>query len=156
MSSQVFLAVLVAFNFLLILLFFHPPLAASSKKSFRNNGGFSYDMSARNGPLYWSELNMEGNECGGTRNSPIDISLTEQCNLVGGYSFQVRRTKCYYTKSLILYFSALVTEKAKEPFFLTSYISAGPFAGRILYHRGFRSNDNSIWSKISVSKALLG
>jgi hypothetical protein len=54
---------------------------------------FSYDPNAYNGPSYWYRLNMEGNQCGGTRNSPIIISTTDSCeeNENGDYTFQVIR-----------------------------------------------------------------
>jgi carbonic anhydrase len=49
---------------------------------------FSYDPEAENGPANWSKLEIDGNQCGGSSNSPIAV-YTRACDRWGNYEFQV-------------------------------------------------------------------
>jgi carbonic anhydrase len=80
----------------MVMLVFHPSVmrggvSFQTKKASRAGGSiFSYDTSARNGPARWNALNIEENECGGRRNSPINVETKAECDQYAEYSFQVR------------------------------------------------------------------
>lgn len=53
---------------------------------------FSYDPSSQGGPASWSTLNIEGNQCGGSKQSPIAIKPTG-CTVGGNYLMEAN-PKC--------------------------------------------------------------
>ena len=59
---------------------------------------YSYDPFSNVGPDLWKALAMEGNQCGGTSNSPIALE-SEACTLFADYSFDVSLLHFPSTKS---------------------------------------------------------
>lgn len=57
--------------------------------AFADAGKFSYDPNL-GGPTTWSTLKVEGNQCSGTKQSPIAIKPTA-CNVGANYEFKVGR-----------------------------------------------------------------
>lgn len=55
--------------------------------AFADAGKFSYDPSL-GGPETWSNLNVEGNQCSGSKQSPIAIRPTA-CNVGANYEMKV-------------------------------------------------------------------
>ena len=49
---------------------------------------FSYDPASDHAPLAWASLDIEGNECGGSKQSGIDVP-TSSCDVFGDYVFSV-------------------------------------------------------------------
>lgn len=52
-------------------------------------GVYAYDPFSPLGPDNWAFLDIPLNECGGTRNSPIDIVTKDTCDLNAQYSLIV-------------------------------------------------------------------
>lgn len=64
---------------------------AFSTPAFADAGKFSYDPSL-GGPETWSTLKVEGNQCSGSKQSPIAIKPTA-CNVGANYEFKVKPEK---------------------------------------------------------------
>jgi hypothetical protein len=60
---------------------------AFASPAFADAGRFSYDPSL-GGPETWSTLKVEGNQCSGSKQSPIAIKPTA-CNVGANYEFKV-------------------------------------------------------------------
>ena len=62
-------------------------VAAAAPKP-TGGSSFSYDPGESNGPYGWSNLNIEGNQCGGKKQSPIAITPSG-CNVGANYKMEV-------------------------------------------------------------------
>jgi hypothetical protein len=61
------------------------PIAALAVGS---GSSYSYDPASDYAPLAWASLDIEGNECGGSKQSGIDVP-TSSCDVFGDYVFSV-------------------------------------------------------------------
>lgn len=62
---------------------------AFASPAFADAGKFSYDPNL-GGPETWSTLKVEGNQCSGSKQSPIAIRPTA-CNVGANYEFKVSK-----------------------------------------------------------------
>ena len=62
--------------------------ASAASAAAKPASTFSYDPGSSNGPYGWSSLNIEGNQCGGKKQSPIAITPSG-CNVGANYKMEV-------------------------------------------------------------------
>ena len=54
------------------------------------SGEYSYDPSSDVGPAHWGDVQVQNNECTGTKNSPVDIH-DDSCGRFDDYTLTVSR-----------------------------------------------------------------
>ena len=71
-------------------------LAFFVRQTFAAGGDFSYDPASDKGPANWGSLELEGNQCDGTANSPIAV-ITTSCDKFADYGLNVSLESSSYS-----------------------------------------------------------